>query len=91
MLIESNVLPWFLTESCKGCGNCVSACGNKLLQMIEDSESGIPVPWLEDVDRCTGCGECQAACPWSAVCLTNHVGEARRRFIKGRPLALALA
>lgn len=85
-----DALPWVIPERCEGCTGCVSACRSQLLSMIE-TEPGISIPWLDNVDRCTGCGLCEAACAWAAICLTSHVDEARQRFQNCRPIAPALA
>jgi ferredoxin len=56
--------------------------------MVE-TNPGVFVPWLDEVDLCTGCGLCESACAWAAICLTSYVDEARARFFKTRPLVSA--
>jgi NAD-dependent dihydropyrimidine dehydrogenase PreA subunit len=88
MSCHLDVLPWVIPERCEGCSSCVGACRRQLLVMIE-TEPGVFMPWLDDVDRCTGCGLCEAACAWAAICLTSYVDEARAHFLRYRPSGIA--
>lgn len=78
---KQKFLPWVSPEQCEGCTECVSVCPSKCLYMLETSNAGIFIPWLNNVDACTGCGKCQNACVWLAISLTSFVEEARERFI----------
>jgi formate hydrogenlyase subunit 6 len=73
-------LPWVIPEQCEGCTECTSVCPSKCLSMIETSNSGVFIPWMDNTDACTGCGRCQNSCVWLAINLTSHLDKARERF-----------
>ena len=46
-------------EKCKGCGLCVWACLNGVLEISERSnEMGYYYPIIKDAENCNGCGRC---------------------------------
>jgi pyruvate formate lyase activating enzyme len=47
---------WFDRRKCTGCGACVVACPQKVIEII-DNKSKI------DISKCTGCGACSTNCP----------------------------
>lgn len=81
---QAKALPWVIPEQCEGCADCVGACPQRALVMVEASD-GVFVPWLDAVDLCTGCGRCEAACTWGAISLTSYVDMARERLLTRRP------
>ncbi|MTH78039.1 ferredoxin-type protein NapF [Paracoccus aestuariivivens] len=44
--------------SCTGCGDCVTACPQQILQLRDSKVALLPAS-----GECTFCGECAAACP----------------------------
>jgi len=46
----------YFEEKCLGCGNCVAACPNNALSLIDGKIT-------REQDLCTTCGSCVAACP----------------------------
>lgn len=52
------------TDLCKGCGLCVEACPQHLLELTHEKVNRLgyfPVRFL--ADACSGCGVCFFACP----------------------------
>lgn len=49
------------TDECVGCGICVEACPQDVLEI-----SG-GVAEVENEDSCIACGECEEACPMGAI------------------------
>ena len=49
------------TDECVGCGICVDACPQDVLEI-----SG-GVAEVENEDSCIACGECEEACPMGAI------------------------
>lgn len=66
-----------ISDSCMGCGDCVSACGFFALSMDEDNQVAVV-----DETKCMGCGVCEDKCSTGAISL-------RRDPSKGEPLDLA--
>lgn len=55
-------------KSCKGCGLCVSACPQKILQMSEGTNSsGHLYVVMIEIEKCTGCGLFYLMCPDIAI------------------------
>ncbi len=54
------------SDSCTGCGACVSACPVRCLEMVADSE-GFLYPVVQN-DACIHCGKCTSVCPVSKDC-----------------------
>lgn len=48
-------------DECVGCGICVDACPNEVLEV-----SGGTVE-VENEDSCVGCGDCVEECPMGAI------------------------
>ena len=51
---------YYITESCSGCGKCVSVCPQKC---IDEKK----VPFYINAEHCLYCGNCLTVCPASAV------------------------
>ncbi len=49
------------SDECTGCGICVDACPNDVLELVDD----ISVPTNEET--CDGCGVCAEECPMEAI------------------------
>ena len=58
-------------EGCKGCGLCVDACPNDVLEMSGrvTNEKGLAYAVFMSGD-CSGCGNCYMVCP--DACLTVY-------------------
>ena len=57
---EKKTEGYFITDSCIGCGNCVSVCPQNCIR-----QDG--VPFQIEQDHCLHCGNCMNACPVGAV------------------------
>ena len=55
----------FLTDLCKGCGLCVTACPKKIVRLAEDvlNAKGYHPATVTDPDACIGCAFCATMCP----------------------------
>ncbi len=68
--------PWALAEpgfsnTCDGCGKCVTACGEKIIFM-----SFRKLPLLDfTIGGCTFCGDCAAVCDSGALQHTHETGQ----------------
>ncbi|MCL1798535.1 MAG: 4Fe-4S binding protein [Eggerthellaceae bacterium] len=54
---------------CKGCGLCVDACPENIIEMDNDTitAKGYHPARLVDEDACTGCTSCALMCPDVAI------------------------
>ena len=57
---EKKTEGYYITDSCIGCGNCVSVCPQNCIR-----QAG--VPFQIEQDHCLHCGNCMNACPVGAV------------------------
>ena len=57
---EKKTEGYFITDSCIGCGSCVSVCPQNCIR-----QEGIPFQIMQD--HCLHCGNCMNACPVRAV------------------------
>lgn len=57
------------TEACKGCGLCVEACPQNILEIKVSrvNRKGYPYVEVTDGERCTGCAACGIVCPDSCI------------------------
>ncbi|NLK89816.1 MAG: 4Fe-4S binding protein [Clostridiaceae bacterium] len=55
----------FNQDLCKGCGLCLSACPQRLIQLRKNrlNDKGFHPAYVEQADRCAGCGVCATICP----------------------------
>lgn len=56
---HSSVSPKVTRKKCIACGDCVSHCAHKAIDIAEKAEIA--------KDRCVGCGECIVICPTGAI------------------------
>lgn len=59
----------FITERCKGCRLCVSACPRQIISISDCSlnEKGYHPAEITDMSGCTGCAFCALICPDCAI------------------------
>ena len=57
---EKKTEGYYITDSCIGCGNCVSVCPQNCIRKDQ-------VPFRIELDHCLHCGNCMNACPAGAV------------------------
>ncbi|HEY3282669.1 MAG TPA: 4Fe-4S binding protein [Armatimonadota bacterium] len=57
------MVPVIDEDACGGCGLCVDACPNDVLQVQDDLAKVV------NPDDCGGCAECVDACPSEAITL----------------------
>lgn len=52
-------------DLCKGCGLCVRACPQKILEIskTESNKSGYFIVSVINKEKCTGCKACATMCP----------------------------
>lgn len=61
-------------EKCKGCGLCVEACPQRLIQIDSRiNKNGYLPAWLKDAERCVGCRLCAISCPDVAILVLGEV------------------
>ncbi len=70
-------------ERCKGCGLCVNACPQKIIQFSDvfNTKGYHPAKPSDPEDKCPGCGFCYMMCPDS--CITVY----RVQQISGKEVA----
>ena len=51
-----------VAEKGVSCGKCAQICPNGAIMMVEDAESGIRIPSVNE-EMCIGCGACEYYCP----------------------------
>ena len=61
----------FLTDLCKGCGLCVTACPKKIVRLADDvlNAKGYHPATVreEDMEKCVACASCAKICPDSII------------------------
>ena len=81
---DDNVIEYFITEDCTGCGVCVDVCPQKCIDI-----SGRPLVILQE--HCLHCGSCWRECPSDALIRREESGasaEESESMIKTERLVL---
>lgn len=55
----------FRSESCKGCGLCMTACPKNIIFLDKNRINirGYNPAFVEKMEECIGCGNCAQMCP----------------------------
>jgi pyruvate formate lyase activating enzyme len=64
---------WFDSRKCTGCGKCVAACPQKIIEIV-DKKSRVDRP------KCAGCGTCSTVCPNEARKIIGKLVSVREVF-----------
>ena len=64
---ERAPIPGFKYELCTGCGQCVTACPEGVLEMRD------MLPHLQSEVNCSYCGNCEEECPTGAIYLFYEI------------------
>ncbi|WP_163337846.1 ferredoxin family protein [Desulfopila sp. IMCC35008] len=58
-------IPHIATDSCKGCGLCVSVCPGSVLAIDTGlvNVKGYNPAYVQSPDKCIGCASCALICP----------------------------
>lgn len=71
-------------EDCKGCGMCVEACPNNLIELVPYASKYVVQCFSQEKGKtvkdmckagCIGCGMCQKLCPVGAITLKNNIAH----------------
>jgi len=57
-------------DKCEACGDCVDACPNELMALVEDAGKKYAM-FKGDPDDCIGCYSCESSCEQGAVTITE--------------------
>ena len=62
-----------LTEVCKGCGLCTTACPKKIVALSRDkiNSKGYHPAEITDLSVCIGCAMCAVMCPDVAIIVSK--------------------
>jgi 2-oxoglutarate ferredoxin oxidoreductase subunit delta len=62
-------------ERCKGCGLCIEACPQKIIQFDDkfNSKGYFPAKLVDPEGKCLGCGFCYQKCPDVAITVFKAV------------------
>jgi len=72
-------------ELCTGCGTCISACGQGIIQKSGGNDCPVVVPEL--VPYCSRCGHCEAACPEAAISVEYPEAGPVPRYSRGKKIS----
>ena len=70
----TNFLPHINTETCNGCGKCVSVCPVEAMTLISANDPDNPILKVAKVDEdlCLGCAVCVRACSQKSIILKSR-------------------
>ena len=55
-------------ERCKGCGVCVPACPQNVIQLAKEvNGKGYHYAYMQNPEECTGCANCAMVCPDAVI------------------------
>ena len=57
-------------EKCEACADCIDACPNELMVMVEEEGKKYAM-YSGDPDDCIGCFSCEAMCGEEAIAITE--------------------
>jgi len=57
-------------EKCQGCGDCVDACPNELIALVEEGGKQYAM-YKGDPEECIGCYSCESTCPEGSITITE--------------------
>ncbi len=57
-------------EKCQACGDCIEACPNELLALVEENGKQYAM-YKGDPDECIGCYSCESSCPEGSLTITE--------------------
>lgn len=57
-------------EKCQGCGDCVDACPNELIALVEENGKQFAM-YKGDAEECIGCYSCESTCPEGSITITE--------------------
>lgn len=70
----TNFLPHINTETCNGCGKCVSVCSIEAMMLVSANDPDNPNLKVAKVDEdlCLGCAVCMRACSQKSIILKSR-------------------
>lgn len=57
-------------EKCQGCSDCVDACPNELIALVEENGKQFAM-YKGDAEECIGCYSCESTCPEGSITITE--------------------
>ena len=65
----------FVSDLCKGCGLCVTACPRKIIRLDTEvlNKKGYHPAGIIDQDKCIACALCATMCPDVVITVEKNV------------------
>jgi NAD-dependent dihydropyrimidine dehydrogenase PreA subunit len=57
-------------DKCEACGDCVDACPNELIALVEENGKKYAM-YTGNPDDCIGCYSCESTCPEGSLTVTE--------------------
>jgi NAD-dependent dihydropyrimidine dehydrogenase PreA subunit len=57
-------------EKCQACGDCVDACPNELIALVEENGKQYAM-FTGEAEDCIGCYSCESSCPEGSITITD--------------------
>ena len=57
-------------NKCEACGDCVDACPNELIALIEENGKQFAM-FTGNAEDCIGCYSCESTCPEGSITVTD--------------------